>query len=303
VADTEFAVVYDGPGLADGLMSVRDLAPALLALGDLFVEASRVTYPERDPVGLNIRATAEGSFLVQLVVHSPDTWDQIVHFFSGSVVTALLNLKDIVIGGTFGLVWLIKRLRGRGIVKREPLDSGQIRLMLDDHTTIEVPAEVLSLYDNLTVRRQVRQVVEPLERPGIDRVRFISDERITVEVEDSELAAFEVHEPEEQPLSDYEHETVIAVATVSFAEGYKWRFTEGDAVFTASIEDPSFRRRIDDGEPFRKGDALHVRMRVVQTWRGDPQTLRVERTVLQVLDHIPRAVQTTMDDWIDDEED
>lgn len=81
----------------------------------------------------------------------------------------------------------------------------------------------------------------------------------------------------------------MAVATVSFAEGYKWRFTEGDAIFTASIEDPAFRRRIDDGEAFQKGDALECRMRVVQSQRG--RALHVERTVVEVRKHLPRGTQ------------
>jgi hypothetical protein len=47
----------------------------------------------------------------------------------------------------------------------------------------------------------------------------------------------------------------------------------GDAVYTASIEDPALRSRIDDGESFQKGDALRCRIRVVETQRGDRSTL------------------------------
>ena len=270
-------------------MPVAELAPALLALGEVFVEASRTAYPDRDPVALNIQATDKGSFLIQLAIHSPDAWDQIVHLLSSPTADALSNLKDLVIGTSFGLFIFIKRLRNRRIEQRQPVEGGRVRLTLDDGTTIEIPAEVLSLYENVAVRRKVRQVVEPVERPGVERVRFISDEEVTVEVDEADLPAYEVPEPEEIALGEYEHETVVAVATVSFAEGYKWRFTEGDVVFTASIEDPAFRRRIDDGEAFQKGDALRCRMRVVQTQRGD--ALHVERTVVQVIEHIPRGTQ------------
>jgi hypothetical protein len=229
VADTEFAVVYDGPSLTDGLMPVRDLAPALLALGDLFVEASRVTYPDRDPVGLNIKATSEGSFLVQLVIHSPDTWDQVRDLLSGTTLVALVNLKELIVGARVGLFWLIQRLHGRRIVQRDTVDSAHVRLTLDDQTTVDVPAGVLSLYETVSVRRTVRQVVEPVKRPGIRQVRFVSDEQVTVEVGEPELPAYDVPELEEILLTEYEQQTVVAVATASFEERYKWRLTEGEA--------------------------------------------------------------------------
>jgi hypothetical protein len=162
MASTEFAVVYDGPVLADGSMPIRDLAPALLALGELFVETSVVAYPDQEPVSLNIKATEEGSFLVQLAIHSPDAWDQVIHLFSSSPVTALANIKALVIESGFGLFWLIKRLRGRGIKKVEHpvVESGKVRLTLDDGTVLEIPAEVLTLYRNVRIRRRAREVVE-----------------------------------------------------------------------------------------------------------------------------------------------
>lgn len=179
VPSTDFAVEYEGPVLADGSMPVAELAPALIALGEVFVAASRVAYPEREPVALKIRATDQGSFLVQLAIHSPDTWDKIVDLLSSPTVDALSNVKELVIGTGIGVVLLIKRVRNRRIEARAPLEAGRIQVTLSDGTIIDVPAEVLSLYDNLAVREKVRQVVAPVERSGVERVRFISD--VTVE--------------------------------------------------------------------------------------------------------------------------
>lgn len=293
VAEAEFAVTYDGPALASGRMPVRDLAPALLALGELFAEASLEAYPDREPVALNIRATAEGSFLVQLAIHSPDLWDQVVTFFSAPAIVALTNLQTILIDGKAGLFWLIKTLRGRHIVSERPLEPGEVRLRLDDGSSLEVRADVLTLYRRPTVRRKARQVVEPLARPGVQRVDFTSDEPEPLSVLADDLPAYEVVEPDEAPLSDREEVTVVSIVVASFEAGYKWRLSEGDTVFTASIEDPAFRARIDSGESFRKGDMLRCRMRVVQTQRDGG--LHVERTVLEVLDHIARAVQLELE--------
>lgn len=294
MAEAEFAVRYDGPALADGRMPVRDLAPALLALGELFTEASLVAYPDREPVSLNIRATKGGSFLVDLAVHSPDAWDRIVQLLSGQAVTALANLQTILFGTvTGGLLWLIKEIRGREIVSKESLPSGHIRLTLSDGAVIEGVPEAVVLYERQSARESAREVVEPLNRPGVERLTFSSDDQGALTIGEGDLPAFDTPEPAEDVLLDREDEAVVALATASFAEGYKWRFSEGDSTFTAAIEDTNFRRRIDAGEAFRKGDMLRVKLRVVQTQRGNK--LQVERTVTEVLQHYPRQLQTQID--------
>jgi hypothetical protein len=46
VAETAFRIVYEGPALKSGRMAAPDLAPALLALGELFTEVEERVAPE-----------------------------------------------------------------------------------------------------------------------------------------------------------------------------------------------------------------------------------------------------------------
>src|SRR5664280_1129809 len=67
IADSlDFGIEYDGPVLTNHEMDVRDLAPALLSVGNLFQTLNRRIHPADPEVQVNIRATEEGSFLVQL---------------------------------------------------------------------------------------------------------------------------------------------------------------------------------------------------------------------------------------------
>lgn len=215
---------YDGPAINHGRIPVRDLAPALLALGDLFVDASVLTQPKRKPVALSIEATGGRSFLVHLVLEADAAWDAVEDLFTSDGVTALANLFTLVLGGA-GLFEIIRKIRNRRIVAEEALTTGLIRLTLDDGESIEVPAEVVAFYRHQPIRARTQDVVAPLTKPGIERIEFRPDSAVEVAITTSDVPAFAVPDAEEIPLGDHEVDTIAAIASVAFTEGNKWRLT------------------------------------------------------------------------------
>src|SRR5689334_18532725 len=71
VERADFTVRYDGDAIRDHQISVRVLAPALIGLADVFQIANETLNPGEPLLSLNIRATDEGSFAVELsmIVH------------------------------------------------------------------------------------------------------------------------------------------------------------------------------------------------------------------------------------------
>ena len=271
-------------------MPVRDLAPALLAVGDLFAEASRVLHPDLPPVALDIQATEDGSFTVNLILYAPDLWDQIVEIFTSKDVTAIINLRDALLAGG-GLFWLQKHLRARRVEKKERVEPGHIRLTLDDGSTVEgVPEDVWRLYERATIRKKTRDVVKPLARKGVQRLDFRAEGEVTVSVESRELDAFDVEEGEPVEVSDTETPKALQVLTAQFTEGNRWRFTDGEAIFTAAMEDGEFLDRVTHGgEAFRAGDILRCLIREVQT--ESEGKLSIDRQIVKVVEHVPSGPQ------------
>jgi hypothetical protein len=246
--------------------------------------------PRPRPCALEIRATAEGSFDVHLILHAADAWDKIVQLFSSDAATALLQLKEYILLPGAGVFWLIRRMRGRKAKAQQQLEPGRVRLVLDDETSLEIPAAVWALYQSVEVQKNARRVIEPLTRDGIDAVEFRVENEVAIRLDQTDLPAYDLPEVVDMPLLDQEIEMVVAITSVTFAEGNKWRFTAGDETFHAAVEDPAFLRRVDRGEEaFRKGDMLRCRMRLVQHRRGD--SLQTERFVVEVIEHLPRGMQ------------
>ncbi len=296
MAEIEFGVSYDGPALATGRMPVRDLAPALLALGELFTTASKLVYPDRKPVALSIKATEEGSFVVHLILESGPAWDNLVDIFGSDGATALANLQGFVIGGS-GLFWLIKRLKDRKVVSQDHhAYPKHVILTLDDQSSLKIPADTVTLYKSVEAREKAKRVVEPLNREGIDRIKFAGkSDTDGVILEEGDLPAYDVLEIDsDRPLLDQERELVVEIASVTFTEGNKWRLSDGEHVFFSGIEDQVFLDGVESGaEAFRKGDMLRCRMRVVQSQRAEG--LHTEYCVVEIIEHIPRKTQLSFD--------
>lgn len=301
MAHTEFGVKYDGPALTGGTMDVRDLAPALLALGDLFVAAGRVVEKDAEPPSLQIRATAEGSFVVDLALQAAGAWDGIKGWLNGETGVALVALSGMV-GGPSGLFALWKWRQNRRISRVEHLRPGWIRLIIEEDgrkTTFEGPAELLPLLQNADVRRAAARVVEPLKRRGIESLELIAESEAAVTIRAEDVGAFTAPDVPDEVVNQQETEMVVTIETAALKDTNRWRLSDGDQNFYATLADEDFQSRVDRGiEAFRAGDMFRCRIRTVQVKRQSG-ILHTTREIIAVIEHIPRD-QLSIGDLIDD---
>jgi hypothetical protein len=295
MAELGFELEYDGPALSEHEMDARDFARSVLSAADVFQEMNRVVNPALPEVSVNIRATSAGSFrvLLQLLTDTEG-------ILTTSAVVASNNLAGLL--NIFGGIIRLVRSRGKATtVSQEEISPGQIRVTFDDNQSIEIPSQALGLAESVSIRRSISEIVRPLDAEGIESLTIRQDETVIERIAKSDALALEripttVLATISEQLAPTDRATWLVVALVNFKGNGRWKFSEGtdETPFGAKVSDAAFLARVDNGEPFRKNDRMRVVLR--ETQRVDKQgRLRIEREVVQVLEHAPTGSQPPFD--------
>ena len=184
------------------------------------------------------------------------------------------------------LVKLLKWLRHRCVRAITAINDGQTRITGTDGAVIIVDSTVYVAVQDRKFRESMRDAVAPVGREDIDSVEIgRGDDRERVTSED--LPAFDVPESSEV-LTEQTREAFLQLLTITFQQGNKWRFTEGDAHYWAAMEDTQFARKVENHEvEFGKGDILRATVRTQQT-RSNSK-LHVDHAVIKAHDVEKRA--------------
>ena len=290
-----FSIAYAGPSLDDGVMDVRELAPALLAAGQLFNAANTALNGDRAEVRVNAVATGEGSFEVVLDL-SQTTIQHFVDLFSSREVVAAGVLIGLLVGSYEvgkGIIWLTKRLKGRQPDEVTNVATDSVRLTIGGES-VELSRTVWELFRDFPVRVSLRDLVEkPLRRPGVSSFRARSGEYEEVVTEDQAPYFGQAILPEEV-VSEESLTSAFTIVSLTFKEGNKWRLDDGNGPISVLILDSDFLSRVDANQiAFSKGDLLICDVVRKQTRVVDG--LKTEYVVERVVKHTPGYRQMSMD--------
>lgn len=297
MSKASFNVLYDGPALANSEMDVRDLAPALLALGELLEEANAAVNEGKTQVSVQVKASFKtGCFGVELDVAQGLLQQAEALFRHEHVATAkeLLEWLGLIGSPIGGLLWLVKKLRGQKVSQVVLLDNGKTRIVVDGEP-LEVEQAVVQLYRQLRVRKALESVLRPLDSEGIDTfaVTNLAQTERFIEINKAERVFFKAPDADSEFLSEEETIVNLQLVSISFQDGNKWRFHDGASTFYAAMLDESFIAQVEaSAARFGKGDILKARMQRRQVLVGEE--IKTEYSVLEVVEHRKAGIQLKM---------
>ncbi len=288
MSQTSFQVVYDGPALSGSTIDVKELAPALLALGDVIEQANLTLNDSHTKIALHVHASFKsGCFGIDFSVVQ-GLLDQALGLFKQTPVASAKELVEylgFMTGGGWGVIRVIKWLRNRIIREVVLLDNGKARIVVDGDA-LEVERATIELLRNYRLRLALQQaIMDPLERDGYDSVA-ISDKPKDgfILILKNERQYFAAPPAEDEMLSDKEDTVNLQLVSVSFRDDNKWRFSDGANSFYAALLDNVFLNKVRMAEEsFTAGDILTVTLRKRQWLAAD--TMKSDYEILKVIDH------------------
>lgn len=187
-----FQLRYDGPALDDHGMDVADLAPALLALGELIKRANFAVNGDASKVNLIVQSDFEHKCfqvnleLVQSILSTIGSFLTDEHALKNAqTIASWLGLIGVPTTAV-GLFTYLARRKGKEVESVTPLPTDQTTISTtDSHGTVAVKFKgdgdgntvivnqnVYLLGEDPVVRDYAAKVVSPLKRQGIDTLQF-----------------------------------------------------------------------------------------------------------------------------------
>jgi hypothetical protein len=295
-----FQLTYNGRDVQNGAIDVYELAPVLVAVGDLVRDANRFLNGDRATVNLRVDSDFKrGSFDILLLLDQ-----QLLEAANGTLTFASLVDASGLIHALFGAIKEHPDKIAEGVVlglftiykllKGEKPKPGSI-VIEDNHGTINienrkvnVDARGAQLYMNDAIRADVDHVARSVAKDGIDKLEVLKEgqllDNITKDDLPARVKALEADERSTEHVLTDTREALVKVVTANFEKG-KWKFSDGGSKFNATIADPVFQQKLDDRqEGFYKGDVLRVVIRTEQTEKPGGK-IQAQYTIQEVLEH------------------
>lgn len=240
-------------------------------------------------VELKVNALEKGSFIVDVSVI-----ESIKGLFSANTMEYLASLS-VVVGGVYAAYKCLKGKPAKSASEKE-----SIIIKGNDNQTTIINNSIINVYNQPAVRESISKAIETSsEDANVEGVTFDSGspEPTTFERESFKDYIYNDFD-EELSIPEEKIEIVDAMLTIialNFESGSRWQFLFNGFKIQMIVKDDALMKKIDEGERFGKGDAIHVKMKILKKY--NPVYKGYENKsykIIEFIEHIEAPLQTKM---------
>lgn len=274
---------YSGPAADSGQMDAYEAAGNIIAFSDFLSVLAKTAYGQQARLKTEVRAFEKGSFAVNFAL---DMGGIMATLFSG-----VANPKDLYELSKHSFqAW--KHLQGEDPKSVTHVDDRHIEVVNNHGQVATYRADTINIVMSPDAVAAASRFVSKALESDLDRVSIEADSDLIAEASSSE-AKFFTHLVSGEVLTENVIRTYLSLESAVFKDGNKWKLSDGQTSFHASIDDVDFIARVESGEErFGKGDALVVEMRIVQSRTAG--SFKTERSILKVHEHRTQFQQKSL---------
>lgn len=292
----EWTVTYHFDESTDSSIDVSDLAPTLLSIQGVCIQANEILNGEAAVASLRVRATMPGSFEVDLILLVTNV---AVNVLTSSYVTSAVNLKQILMGdpSVLGVLGAFKRLRGRqfNVSENEDDESDGDSVTIEaKELKIKIPTEVFRVFEDSGVQRSLHNMLIPLKGQRVERITIRDEGGELLSLTSDDFDAIEADEDELSNSIEIPSQDLMLSAPSLLNPKSKWRLHDGQTTHWYSVLDGDFIQKVTDGDiRFGTGDILTCHVRIIQKL-SSYNILVATYQIIEVISHRQSERQLTL---------
>lgn len=291
----------DDEKINEGL-SVFEIAPILLSVGDLIKQSNKIAYPDKNDVSVNVKPFRQGSFILDIVVFAQNRFNDILDLVKQEQTRQVKELLEWIglitgaVGAPVSLYALIKFLKGKP-KSVEQLAPDEIKYTSQDGSSIVVKKQVHQLFQDCNIQGVIYNALgRPLEQDGITKVTTYQEGNPNHPTDFTKQEATYLKDYSTADIPSLETEEMIHNNMKAYlipkrgsfdGDPRQWSFRMSDSVITATIKDDDFLAKCKSGEvrPNHK-DILYVDLtQKIKKINGKFDPLSISFEVDKILDY------------------
>lgn len=251
-------------------IDANTLVNVLVHYQAVVTEANRQFGGGAREVSIQVNAIEKGSFVIDISV----VQNIMQQLFSKNTVEYLAGLTAIV-GGVYALY---KTFKGKPVKSKEDVRAAEkaVGMTINGNVKMNVKINnITNVYNQPPVREAISKSVETADAdPNVEGFTISEDKETTVTTfKRNEFKNYIYNDFDtEDEIPDeriFEETVTLTIVGLNFERGSRWQFMYKGFKINIVVKDDALMNKIDEGERFGKGDAIRVKLRIVQRYNKD----------------------------------